>query len=95
MKILDFGLAKPIQPKDLARDLFPRSLIAGVAMGTVGYMSPNRYADWPLGPTYSFAFANPLRKCSLASECSPGHPVILCRAPSSTTNSLCLGVPSR
>ena len=42
IKILDFGLAKLIQPKDSLATLAPTVTIAGVAMGTVGYMSPEQ-----------------------------------------------------
>ncbi|MGC2450904.1 MAG: protein kinase [Candidatus Sulfotelmatobacter sp.] len=42
IKILDFGLAKLVQPKDSLATLAPTVTIAGVAMGTVGYMSPEQ-----------------------------------------------------
>ena len=42
VKILDFGLAKLIQPKDSPANLSPTITMAGVAMGTVGYMSPEQ-----------------------------------------------------
>src|SRR5579872_2440602 len=42
IKILDFGLAKLIQPKESFATLAPTVTIAGVAMGTVGYMSPEQ-----------------------------------------------------
>src|SRR6266566_2811980 len=41
VKILDFGLAKVVQPKESATDA--RTLtMPGVAMGTMGYMSPEQ-----------------------------------------------------
>ena len=42
IKILDFGLAKVIQPKDSVVALAPTMTMQGVAMGTVGYMSPEQ-----------------------------------------------------
>jgi len=39
IKILDFGLAKVVEPKDLAAATLT---LPGVAMGTVGYMSPEQ-----------------------------------------------------
>ena len=42
IKILDFGLAKVIQPKDSVMNLAPTVTMQGVAMGTVGYMSPEQ-----------------------------------------------------
>jgi serine/threonine protein kinase/Tol biopolymer transport system component len=42
IKILDFGLAKLIQPKDSPANMSPTITMAGVAMGTVGYMSPEQ-----------------------------------------------------
>ena len=41
-KILDFGLAKLIQPKESLTSLAPTVTLPGVAMGTVGYMSPEQ-----------------------------------------------------
>ncbi|HEY3971389.1 MAG TPA: protein kinase [Candidatus Sulfotelmatobacter sp.] len=41
IKILDFGLAKVTQPKDSATDAQTLTM-PGVAMGTVGYMSPEQ-----------------------------------------------------
>ncbi|MGB7129747.1 MAG: protein kinase, partial [Candidatus Sulfotelmatobacter sp.] len=42
VKILDFGLAKLSQPKESASNLAPTITLPGVAMGTVGYMSPEQ-----------------------------------------------------
>src|SRR6266568_5964925 len=42
IKILDFGLAKVIQPKEAPTHATPTVTMAGVAMGTVGYMSPEQ-----------------------------------------------------
>ncbi len=42
IKILDFGLAKVIQPKESVMTLAPTVTMQGVAMGTVGYMSPEQ-----------------------------------------------------
>jgi Tol biopolymer transport system component len=42
VKILDFGLAKVVQPKDPAASAAPTLTMPGVAMGTVGYMSPEQ-----------------------------------------------------
>ena len=44
VKILDFGLAKPVSPKaGLTSDPCPTSLTpAGIVLGTVGYMSPEQ-----------------------------------------------------
>lgn len=42
VKILDFGLAKVIQPKESLANVAPTLTIPGVAMGTVGYMSPEQ-----------------------------------------------------
>jgi Tol biopolymer transport system component len=41
-KILDFGLAKVTQPKESPISLAPTVTLPGVAMGTVGYMSPEQ-----------------------------------------------------
>jgi eukaryotic-like serine/threonine-protein kinase len=41
-KILDFGLAKLTEPKDAPTSLAPTVTLPGVAMGTVGYMSPEQ-----------------------------------------------------
>jgi serine/threonine protein kinase/Tol biopolymer transport system component len=41
IKILDFGLAKLMQPKEQATNA-PTLTLPGVAMGTVGYMSPEQ-----------------------------------------------------
>jgi Tol biopolymer transport system component len=42
IKILDFGLAKFTQPKESLHDGAPTVTLPGVAMGTVGYMSPEQ-----------------------------------------------------
>jgi len=42
IKILDFGLAKLIQPKDSLTSAAPTLTLPGVAMGTMGYMSPEQ-----------------------------------------------------
>jgi serine/threonine protein kinase/Tol biopolymer transport system component len=42
VKILDFGLAKVIPPKEAAASLAPTVTRLGIAMGTVGYMSPEQ-----------------------------------------------------
>ena len=42
VKILDFGLAKVVQPKESLANMAPTLTIPGVAMGTVGYMSPEQ-----------------------------------------------------
>jgi eukaryotic-like serine/threonine-protein kinase len=42
VKILDFGLAKVIQPKDSLKNAAPTMTLPGVAMGTVGYMAPEQ-----------------------------------------------------
>jgi serine/threonine protein kinase/Tol biopolymer transport system component len=42
IKILDFGLAKVIQPKESLTGAAPTLTIPGVAMGTMGYMSPEQ-----------------------------------------------------
>ncbi|HWO28991.1 MAG TPA: serine/threonine-protein kinase, partial [Candidatus Acidoferrum sp.] len=42
VKILDFGLAKLIQPKDSLINATPTLTMPGVAMGTMGYMSPEQ-----------------------------------------------------
>jgi eukaryotic-like serine/threonine-protein kinase len=42
VKILDFGLAKLNPPKDAPSNLAPTITLPGVAMGTVGYMSPEQ-----------------------------------------------------
>ena len=42
IKILDFGLAKVIQPKEYSLYGTPTVTLPGVAMGTVGYMSPEQ-----------------------------------------------------
>ena len=42
VKILDFGLAKLVQPKESLINQAPTVTLPGVAMGTVGYMSPEQ-----------------------------------------------------
>ena len=42
IKILDFGLAKLVQPKESVTNQAPTITLPGVAMGTVGYMSPEQ-----------------------------------------------------
>ena len=42
VKILDFGLAKLAQPKESVANVAPTLTLPGVAMGTVGYMSPEQ-----------------------------------------------------
>lgn len=42
IKILDFGLAKLTQPKESVMTMAPTITMQGVAMGTVGYMSPEQ-----------------------------------------------------
>jgi eukaryotic-like serine/threonine-protein kinase len=42
VKILDFGLAKLNQPKEAPTNLAPTITLPGVAMGTIGYMSPEQ-----------------------------------------------------
>ena len=42
IKILDFGLAKVIHPRDAGASVTPTLTMPGVAMGTVGYMSPEQ-----------------------------------------------------
>ena len=42
IKILDFGLAKIVQPKGGLTTSAPTVTLAGVALGTIGYMSPEQ-----------------------------------------------------
>ena len=42
VKILDFGLAKVLPPKEQHATLAPTVTLPGIAMGTVGYMSPEQ-----------------------------------------------------
>lgn len=57
VKILDFGLAKLNQPKESSSNLAPTITLPGVAMGTVGYMSPEQVRGQPLDHrTDIFAF---------------------------------------
>jgi serine/threonine protein kinase/Tol biopolymer transport system component len=42
VKILDFGLAKLMQPKESVTSVAPTLTLPGVAMGTVGYMAPEQ-----------------------------------------------------
>jgi predicted ATPase len=49
VKILDFGLAKPISPNRELSDLCSTSLTpAGIVLGTVGYMSPEQAGGQPV-----------------------------------------------
>src|SRR5437879_10030449 len=45
VKILDFGLAKVVQPKESPTNLAPTVTMAGVARGTMGYMSPAQLSE--------------------------------------------------
>ena len=47
IKILDFGLAKVIQPKESLTSAAPTLTLPGVAMGTMGYMSPEQVRGLP------------------------------------------------
>lgn len=42
VKILDFGLAKVMQPKESVNNLAATITLPGVALGTIGYMSPEQ-----------------------------------------------------
>src|SRR6202034_4352711 len=42
VKILDFGLAKLMQPKESVANVAPTLTLPGVAMGTIGYMAPEQ-----------------------------------------------------
>jgi Tol biopolymer transport system component len=42
IKILDFGLAKLVQPKESLTSAAPTLTLPGVAMGTMGYMAPEQ-----------------------------------------------------
>lgn len=42
VKILDFGLAKVIQPKESVANLAATITLPGVALGTIGYMAPEQ-----------------------------------------------------
>jgi len=70
VKILDFGIAKLTQPdsSQSQTDIPTRRVDTdpGVVIGTVGYMSPNRYAggQWTIVPTYS-------RLARFCTQCSP------------------------
>jgi predicted ATPase len=49
VKILDFGLAKPVSPNPKQSDLCSTSLTpAGIVLGTVGYMSPEQAGGQPI-----------------------------------------------
>jgi predicted ATPase len=49
VKILDFGLSKLVSPQEPASDLCSTSLtLAGMIVGTVGYMSPEQAAGQPV-----------------------------------------------
>lgn len=57
IKILDFGLAKVVQPKESVSTSAPTITLPGVAMGTVGYMSPEQVRGLPVDHrTDIFAF---------------------------------------
>jgi Tol biopolymer transport system component len=47
VKILDFGLAKVMQPKESLANVAMTLTIPGVAMGTMGYMSPEQVRGLP------------------------------------------------
>jgi len=47
VKILDFGLAKVMQPKESLANVALTLTIPGVAMGTMGYMSPEQVRGLP------------------------------------------------
>jgi len=47
IKILDFGLAKIVLPKEPSAALAPTATRVGIAMGTVGYMSPEQVRGFP------------------------------------------------
>jgi len=47
IKILDFGLAKLIHPKGSLIDATPTLTLPGMAMGTMGYMSPEQVRGLP------------------------------------------------
>ena len=57
VKILDFGLAKVAPLKESPTNLAATVTLAGVAMGTVGYMSPEQVRDCPptTAPTFSLS----------------------------------------
>jgi eukaryotic-like serine/threonine-protein kinase len=57
IKILDFGLAKLMQPKDSVISAAPTITLPGVALGTVGYMSPEQVRGLETDPRSDiFAF---------------------------------------
>ena len=57
IKILDFGLAKMAPPKQPGAELAPTITRIGIAMGTVGYMSPEQVRGLPTDSrTDIFAF---------------------------------------
>lgn len=47
VKILDFGLAKVIQPKDSVANLAATITLPGIALGTIGYMAPEQVRGQP------------------------------------------------
>jgi Tol biopolymer transport system component len=47
VKILDFGLAKVMESKDSVSTVAPTITLPGVAVGTVGYMSPEQVRGFP------------------------------------------------
>jgi eukaryotic-like serine/threonine-protein kinase len=57
IKILDFGLAKLVPPKESAISAAPTITLPGVALGTVGYMSPEQVRGLDTDPRSDiFAF---------------------------------------
>jgi len=57
VKILDFGLAKLVPPKESAISAAPTITLPGVALGTVGYMSPEQVRGLETDPRSDiFAF---------------------------------------
>ena len=47
VKILDFGLAKLLQPKQTVGNVAATLTLPGMALGTVGYMSPEQVRGFP------------------------------------------------
>lgn len=50
IKILDFGLAKVLHPEESVANLSPTLTLPGMAMGTVGYMSPEQVRGLGIDP---------------------------------------------
>ena len=48
IKILDFGLAKVIQPKESVSNVGATITLPGVALGTIGYMAPEQVRGLPV-----------------------------------------------